>query len=69
VRSAAGRTLKSPLAAPAGRDSLGPPALRRYRENLGLLLEDAAEVLDCDRSKISRIEAGSRGISVENRSR
>jgi transcriptional regulator with XRE-family HTH domain len=37
-------------------------ALRRYRENLGLTLDDAARVLDCDRSKISRIETGQRGI-------
>jgi transcriptional regulator with XRE-family HTH domain len=38
-------------------------ALRRYRENLGYDLADAARVLDCDRSKISRIETGQRGIS------
>src|SRR5581483_10270324 len=37
-------------------------ALRRYRENLGYALEDAAKVLECDRSKISRIETGQRGI-------
>jgi transcriptional regulator with XRE-family HTH domain len=37
-------------------------ALRRYRENLGFGLEEAARVLDCDRSKISRIETGQRGI-------
>ncbi len=37
-------------------------ALRRYRENVGYALEDAARVLDCDRSKISRIETGQRGI-------
>jgi transcriptional regulator with XRE-family HTH domain len=37
-------------------------ALRRYRENLGFGLEEAAKVLDCDRSKISRIETGQRGI-------
>ena len=36
--------------------------LRRYRENLGYTLEDAARVLECDRSKISRIETGERGI-------
>jgi transcriptional regulator with XRE-family HTH domain len=48
----------------------GPPvrrrlvggALRRYRENVGYALEDAARVLECDRSKISRIETGQRGI-------
>lgn len=37
-------------------------ALRRYRENLGYTIDDAAEILDCDRSKVSRIETGQRGI-------
>jgi transcriptional regulator with XRE-family HTH domain len=37
-------------------------ALRRYRENVGYALEDAARVIECDRSKISRIETGQRGI-------
>jgi transcriptional regulator with XRE-family HTH domain len=37
-------------------------ALRRYRETVGYALEDAARVLECDRSKISRIETGQRGI-------
>jgi len=37
-------------------------ALRRYREMIGYQLEDAAGVLDCGRSKISRIESGIRGI-------
>jgi transcriptional regulator with XRE-family HTH domain len=36
--------------------------LRRYRDNLGLSLEDTASMLECDRSKISRIESGIRGI-------
>ena len=48
-------------APPVGRLLLGT-ALRQYRENLGYLLEDAARVLECDRSKISRIETGQRGI-------
>jgi transcriptional regulator with XRE-family HTH domain len=39
-------------------------ALRRYREMTGYQLEDAARVLDCDRSKISRIESGLRGIRM-----
>jgi transcriptional regulator with XRE-family HTH domain len=39
-------------------------ALRRYREMIGYQLEDAARVLDCDRSKISRIESGIRGIRM-----
>lgn len=37
-------------------------ALRRYRENVGYALDDAAKVLECDRSKISRVETGQRGI-------
>ena len=37
-------------------------ALRRYRDNAGYTLQDAARVLECDRSKISRIETGQRGI-------
>ena len=37
-------------------------ALRRHREKVGYALEDAARVLECDRSKISRIETGQRGI-------
>jgi transcriptional regulator with XRE-family HTH domain len=40
-------------------------ALRRYRENLGYTLEDAAKVLECDRSKVSRIETGQRGIRAK----
>jgi transcriptional regulator with XRE-family HTH domain len=46
---------------PPARRLLGA-ALRQYRENLGLMLEDAARVLECDRSKISRVETGQRGI-------
>jgi transcriptional regulator with XRE-family HTH domain len=37
-------------------------ALRHYRGQLGLSIEEAAEVLDCDVSKISRVETGQRGI-------
>lgn len=36
--------------------------LRRYRENLGYTLDDVARVLECDQSKLSRIENGQRGI-------
>lgn len=36
-------------------------ALRRYRENLGYTLSDAARVLKCHASKVSRIETGERG--------
>ncbi|HUN36026.1 MAG TPA: helix-turn-helix transcriptional regulator [Trebonia sp.] len=38
-------------------------ALRRYREQCGLDVEDAAGVLSCDKSKISRVESGERGIT------
>jgi transcriptional regulator with XRE-family HTH domain len=48
--------------APPVRRRLLGAALRRYRENLGFRLEDAARLLECDRSKISRIETGQRGI-------
>jgi len=37
-------------------------ALRQYREGLGYRLGDAAKVLECHPSKISRIETGERGI-------
>ena len=49
---------------PVRRRLLGA-ALRRYREALGYGLEDAARILECDRSKISRIETGQRGIRVK----
>jgi transcriptional regulator with XRE-family HTH domain len=50
------------IEAPSARRLLIGAALRRYREDLGFVLEDAARVLECDRSKISRIETGQRGI-------
>jgi transcriptional regulator with XRE-family HTH domain len=37
-------------------------ALRHYRSQLGLTVEEAAEMLECDVSKISRIETGARTI-------
>jgi transcriptional regulator with XRE-family HTH domain len=37
-------------------------SLRQYRESLGYSLRDAAKILECDVSKISRIETGHRGI-------
>jgi transcriptional regulator with XRE-family HTH domain len=37
-------------------------ALRGYREHAGYALDDAAGLLECDRSKISRIENGVRAI-------
>jgi DNA-binding XRE family transcriptional regulator len=47
---------------PSNRHALVGSLLRQYRENLGYNLDDAARILDCDRSKISRIETGQRGI-------
>jgi len=43
VRSAAGRTLKSPVAAPAGRDSLDPPATSRQRPGRSQALSERQE--------------------------
>ena len=48
---------------PVRRRLLGS-ALRAYRESAGYELSHAARILDCDRSKVSRIETGQRGISV-----
>jgi transcriptional regulator with XRE-family HTH domain len=50
---------------PVRRRLLGA-ALRRYRESLGYRLDDAACILECDRSKISRIETGQRGIGARD---
>jgi transcriptional regulator with XRE-family HTH domain len=41
-------------------------ALRTYRETVGYRLEDAAMVLECDKSKISRLETGVRGIRARD---
>lgn len=49
-------------ALPPVRRRLVGAALRRYRQDLGYDLDEAAHILDCDRSKISRIETGQRGI-------
>jgi transcriptional regulator with XRE-family HTH domain len=49
---------------PVRRRLLGT-ALREYRESLGFNLDEAARILDCDRSKISRIETGERGIRAK----
>jgi transcriptional regulator with XRE-family HTH domain len=46
---------------PVRRRLLGA-SLRRFREKADYTLDDAARVLECDRSKISRIETGQRGI-------
>ena len=53
------------ITAPPVRRRLVGGALRQYRENLGYTLDDVARVLDCDRSKISRIETGQRGIRAK----
>jgi transcriptional regulator with XRE-family HTH domain len=53
------------MSAPPVRRRLVGRAVRRYREGLGFTLEDAARALECDRSKISRIETGQRGIRVK----
>jgi transcriptional regulator with XRE-family HTH domain len=50
------------VTAPPVRRRLVGRALRQYRENLGYTLDDVARILECDRSKISRIETGQRGI-------
>ena len=44
------------------RQTLVGTMLRQYREAQGYKLEDAASILECDRSKISRVETGQRGI-------
>jgi transcriptional regulator with XRE-family HTH domain len=46
------------------RQRLIGTTLRRYREEAGLDLQDAAGILGCDRSRICRIEAGERGIRL-----
>jgi transcriptional regulator with XRE-family HTH domain len=52
-------------AAPPARRRLVGRALRGYRESLGYTLEDAAALLECDWSKVSRIETGERGIRAK----
>jgi transcriptional regulator with XRE-family HTH domain len=48
--------------APPVRRRLLGAGLRRLREQAGFTLEDAARILECDRSKISRVETGHRGM-------
>jgi transcriptional regulator with XRE-family HTH domain len=50
--------------APVRRRIVGA-ALRRYRQQLGLGLDDVARALECDCSKVSRIETGQRGIRAK----
>lgn len=52
-------------AIPPVRRRLVGSALREYRESLGYNLDEAARILECDRSKISRIETGQRGIRAK----
>lgn len=51
--------------APPVRRRLVGRALRRYREDLGYTLSDAAQILEFHASKISRIETGDRGIRAK----
>jgi len=53
------------VSAPPVRRRLVGKTLRRHREALGWTLNDAARVLECDRSKVSRIETGERGIRIK----
>jgi transcriptional regulator with XRE-family HTH domain len=48
--------------APPIRRRLVGKVLRRHRESSGYTLKDAARFLECDPSKVSRIETGQRGI-------
>jgi transcriptional regulator with XRE-family HTH domain len=52
-----------PTEQPPIRRRLLGSALRAYREGAGYELAQAARILDCDRSKVSRIETGQRGIT------
>jgi transcriptional regulator with XRE-family HTH domain len=47
---------------PTVRRRLLGAELRRLREAAGFSHEDAAQILECDKSKISRIETGHRGM-------
>jgi transcriptional regulator with XRE-family HTH domain len=47
---------------PTVRRRLLGAEMRRLREAAGFTLDDSAQVLECDRSKISRIETGHRGV-------
>ena len=51
------------LTQPPVRRRLLGSALRAYRAGAGYELSQAARIRDCDRSKVSRIETGQRGIS------
>jgi transcriptional regulator with XRE-family HTH domain len=51
--------------ATSSRQRLVGSCLREYRESAGFELDDAARILDCDRSKVSRIETGQRSIRAK----
>jgi hypothetical protein len=51
--------------APSARRVLVGSVLRGYREAARYRLDDAARILECDPSKISRIETGQRGIRAK----
>jgi transcriptional regulator with XRE-family HTH domain len=53
-----------PTSRPSLRHRLVGDALRFFREQLGLSMQEAAGILDCHVSKISRIETGHRGIKA-----
>jgi transcriptional regulator with XRE-family HTH domain len=50
------------IEAPTVRRRLLGAELRRLRADAGLSFDDAARILECDKSKISRIETGHRGV-------
>ena len=51
--------------ATSARQRLVGSCLREYRESAGYDLGDAARILDCHRSKVSRIETGQRSIRAK----
>jgi transcriptional regulator with XRE-family HTH domain len=51
--------------ATSARQRLVGSSLREYRESAGYDLGDAARILECDRSKVSRIETGQRSIRAK----
>jgi transcriptional regulator with XRE-family HTH domain len=71
TNQAPGQLAGRPAGQPEGQAAQQPPvrrrllgaALRAYRESAGYELAQAARILDCDRSKVSRIETGQRGIA------
>jgi transcriptional regulator with XRE-family HTH domain len=56
---------RPPVKPLSARQALVGSVLRDYRQAAGYKLDDAARILECDRSKISRIETGQRGIRAK----